>query len=111
MREIALIVGNPSDHYALPVLVPQQIQSVINLPFQNIVSFLILLILFAIILLAFFFILFGGIKWITSQGDKKQLEGAQKTIQYALVGLVLGLLSFFIINFLGFLFGVPLLGK
>jgi len=47
---------------------------------------------------ALFFIIFSGIKFLTSGGDPKQVEGARKTMTYAIVGLVVILLSFFIIN-------------
>lgn len=36
---------------------------------------------------ALFFLIFGGIKFITSGGDPKAVEGAKKTITYALLGL------------------------
>ncbi len=112
MRYLALVIGNPDEPATYPVLVPNQIRNLMNNnSIQSIVSFVIISIFVAVILLSFFFIMFGGIKWITSQGDKKQLEGAQKTIQYAIVGLILALLSFFIINFIGFTFGVHLLGN
>jgi len=71
-----------------------------------------LTILFSVaVLLSFIFILIGGFKWILSQGDKKQLDEAQKTITFAIVGLVLVLLSFFILNLIGYLFQVPLMVK
>lgn len=47
---------------------------------------------------AMFFIVVAGIKYITSGGDAKQAEGARKTLTYAIIGLVVVLLSFFIIN-------------
>ncbi|KKQ34775.1 MAG: hypothetical protein US51_C0028G0010 [Microgenomates group bacterium GW2011_GWA2_37_6] len=61
-------------------------------------------------LLALAFIIFGGIKWITSGGDKTALEGARKMITYAIIGLVISFLAFFIINTIGDFFGVKLLG-
>jgi|SRR5581483_4022876 len=64
--------------------------------FHNIVNTLII---FAGVV-AVFLIVIGGIKLINSGGDPKQLEGAKKTITYALVGLVLILSSFLIINFI-----------
>ena len=60
-------------------------------------------------LLALAFIIFGGIKWITSGGDKTALEGARKMITYAIIGLVISFLAFFIINIIGNFFGVNLL--
>lgn len=47
---------------------------------------------------ALFFIIFSGFKYITSGGDPKQLEGARQTLTYAIIGLLIILFSFFIIN-------------
>ena len=47
---------------------------------------------------ALFFILFAGVKFITSGGDAKQVDGARQTLTYAIIGLVIILLSFFVIN-------------
>ncbi len=55
---------------------------------------------------ALFFIIWSGIQLVRSEGDPKQVEGARKTLTYALVGLALILLSFFIINLLSYLTGV-----
>lgn len=49
-------------------------------------------------IIAVFIIVMSGIKFITSGGDPKQVEGAKGTLTYAIIGLVLILLSFFIIN-------------
>lgn len=57
----------------------------------------------------FFVLLTGGIKWITAGGDKAKLEGAQKQITHALIGLGLLLSTFVIIQLIESLFGVSLL--
>ena len=49
-------------------------------------------------IVALFFLIFGGIRWITSGGDKTQLETARNTILAAAIGLVLVFLSYFILN-------------
>lgn len=38
-------------------------------------------------LVAFLFLLFGGIRFITSGGEPKAVESAKKTVTYALLGL------------------------
>lgn len=38
-------------------------------------------------LICFVFIIWGGLDWITSQGDKAQYEEARNKITYALIGL------------------------
>ena len=45
-----------------------------------------------------FFVIFAGIKFINSGGDPKQVEGARKTITFAIIGFVIVLLSFTIIK-------------
>jgi hypothetical protein len=45
----------------------------------------------------FVLLLVGGIKYITSGGDPKATEGAQKTITYAIGGLLLILASYLIL--------------
>lgn len=50
-------------------------------------------------------IILGGIKFITSGGDPKQVEGARNTLTWAIVGLIVILLSFAILNFIGVITG------
>jgi hypothetical protein len=45
----------------------------------------------------FVVLLIGGFKYITSGGDPKATEGAQKTITYAIGGLLLILMSYIIL--------------
>ncbi|MBI4062646.1 hypothetical protein HY410_01875 [Candidatus Gottesmanbacteria bacterium] len=40
-------------------------------------------------LLAFFYLILGGIQWITSGGDKAGMETARNKITHAIVGLVI----------------------
>lgn len=77
---------------------------------QNVIQFGTTFLLIAATLLSLAFIIFGGIKWTISGGDKTALEGARKMITYAIIGLVITFLSFFIINTIGDFFGVKLLG-
>ena len=111
MKLLALSIGG--NQLTLPSQINTLVGNVSNLggsnSLQGIISFVLSLLLTVSVLLAFFFILFGGVRWIMSQGDKKQLENAQKTILYAIIGLVVVLLSFFIINLIGFAFNVSLL--
>ncbi len=43
----------------------------------------------------------GGIKYITSGGDPKAIDGAKKTITYAIGGLLIILLSYLILVLIG----------
>ena len=40
-------------------------------------------------LLAFFYLILGGIQWITSGGDKAAMEAARNKITHAIVGLII----------------------
>jgi len=45
--------------------------------------------------LALAYLMYGGIKWITSRGDKMQVEAARKHIVAAIIGLVVVAGAFF----------------
>ena len=47
---------------------------------------------------AVIFILIGGINYMTSAGDASKLQKAKSTILYAVIGLVICVLSFAIVN-------------
>lgn len=70
--------------------------------FTNIVQ--VLLGLAGIVL--FVLILMGGLKYITSGGDPKAIEGAQKTITYAVGGLIVILFSYLILVLIANITGV-----
>jgi hypothetical protein len=52
------------------------------------------------VLAALLFLLWGAIKWIISGGDKEKVDAARKQIIAAIIGLVLVILSFVILNFI-----------
>lgn len=49
----------------------------------------------------FLMLLSGGFKYLTSGGDPKAVEGAQKTLTYAISGLVMLAGSFLILKIIG----------
>jgi hypothetical protein len=55
--------------------------------------------LFVLGALAVVMIIFGGIRYTTSAGDAKAVEGAKNTILYSVIGLVVALLAYAIVNF------------
>ena len=60
-------------------------------------------------IVALFLIIYSGIKFINSGGDPKSIDAAKKALTYALIGLIVVLLSFFIINFIATFTGVDAL--
>lgn len=57
------------------------------------------------------FIIYSGFKYITSEGDQKNIDEARKTLTFAIVGLVVVLISFFVINFISFFTGVDCINQ
>lgn len=49
-------------------------------------------------LVAVIFVIIGGVQYMTSTGDAGKVEKAKKTILYALIGLVVSVLAFAIVN-------------
>lgn len=72
----------------------------------GILRFIISLLVFGGVVLALVFLIIGGIKLITSLGDKQATASAKATITYALIGLLLLLGSFFILNLIQSFFNV-----
>lgn len=64
----------------------------------SIASTIMTTLLILAVVLALLFLIWGGIKWITSGGDKGAIEAARIMIVSAIVGLVLAFLSFFLVN-------------
>lgn len=55
----------------------------------SLISALVGALLIIAALLAFFYLILGGIQWITSGGDKAGMEAARNKITHAVVGLVI----------------------
>jgi hypothetical protein len=65
----------------------------------KIVSNVINTILFALGIAAVVMIVIGGIRYTTSNGDSGNIKSAKDTILYAVVGLVVAMMAFLIVNF------------
>lgn len=64
-------------------------------PVQEVISIL----LFAVGVVAVIMIIVGGIRYVLSNGDASQIKSAKDTILYSVVGLVVALLAYSIVNF------------
>lgn len=61
-------------------------------------------------LLAFFYLILGGISWITSGGDKAGMEAARNKITHAIVGLIIVGAAWAIMVLVQSFLGITLLG-
>ena len=85
---IALIIGQVTAPKTLPhANIPNTIKFVLQITFA------------AMALLSVIFVALGGFKYTISNGDPQGMAKAKNTIMYALIGLVVGLLSFTIVTF------------
>lgn len=66
--------------------------------FTGIIGYYILIFLGVTGLLAVVFLIYGGFRYIASAGNEEQAEGAKKTIQNAIIGLVVVILSYVIVS-------------
>lgn len=79
----------------------------------NIVDLVNLAVAIAIILagvLSVFYIFVGGISFILSGGQEDKIKQAVHTIRYAIIGLIVTIMSVTIIKIVGYVFGFDLLG-
>lgn len=71
---------------------------------SSITAKVVTILLIVAFLASLIFIIIGGIRWITSGGDKGKVDAARGTITGAITGLVIALLAFFILNIITYLF-------
>lgn len=95
----------------IPIIPPAG--SIIDASLENIPQFIIQLIFVIGIVIAIVFLIYGGIKWVLSGGDKAGVEAARNHIVAAIVGLVIIGASFLIFSLVFQLLGAqnPILGR
>jgi len=76
----------------------------------DIIQWSVTVLFIAISLASLFFLIWGGIQWITSGGDKTKIEAARNRLVYALIGLIIAFLAFFILNLIGTFLGIKFFG-
>jgi len=81
-----------------------------TLTFGQVVGAAIVLILIIAAIVFFFVLIIGGVRWITSGGDKTATEGARNQITSALIGLVIVFAAWAILQLVQIFFGIDILG-
>lgn len=74
--------------------------------FGILISNLVGLLFIVAALAAFFFLIMGGLQWITSGGDKNGLESARNKITHAIVGLLIVAAAWAIMFLIGKFIGI-----
>jgi hypothetical protein len=71
----------------------------------GIFSTIVNVVLFLVGAISVIMLVYGGIKYTTSAGDTAKVTSAKNTIMYAIVGLIVAILAFAIVNFVVGSFG------
>jgi hypothetical protein cdivTM_30108 len=72
----------------------------------DIIKIVVGILLFVLGAVCVVMIVIGGIKYATSQGDQTAVSSAKNTILYAVVGLVVAIAAYAIVNFVLLQFGI-----
>lgn len=107
MEKLALTIGGAT------IPVPTGIQHINNTATgeygEKLLQIGVTLMLTLVVLAALFYLVWGGIDWILSGGDKEGIAKARAKIMYAIIGIAVAFLSFFIITAIGYIFNVNLI--
>lgn len=98
---VALAALAPVSAYAAVICPTGQFSNLCNLqPSKagNIVGVVIQVLLIIAIILSLFYLIWGGVRYIMSGGDKGKIDQARSTLTAAIIGLVISLLAFFIVG-------------
>jgi hypothetical protein len=87
---------------------PTGFENLNEISFGNLVGLAISFVLIVAAVAFFFMLVLGGIKWITSGGDKGKTEAARNQITAGLVGLVIVFAAWAILTLIENFFGVSL---
>lgn len=66
---------------------------------QGVITQIINILLFAIGIISVIMIIVGGIRYTTSNGDSNKVTAAKNTVMYAVIGLVIAIFAYAIVNF------------
>ncbi|HYG84362.1 MAG TPA: pilin [Verrucomicrobiae bacterium] len=68
--------------------------------FPTILRNIINIMLFIIGAIAVLMIVIGGLRYVTSGGDSASVTGAKNTVLYAVIGLIVAIMAYGIVNFI-----------
>ena len=92
--------------YAAPLVEPPSSAVNAGTAPENVPTLVVRLLFIVAAALAVIYLILGGIRWITSRGDKVGVEAARKQIVAAIIGIVVVAGAFFILNVVFKLLGI-----
>ncbi|MCL5970866.1 MAG: pilin [Patescibacteria group bacterium] len=105
MKELAISI------FGTPVPPPDNLLRLTNQQnlLSKVIQFGIQFMFIVAIIIALVFMVLSGIQWITSGGNKEGIQKARQRLIFAIIGLIIVFLAFFVVNIVGGLFGADLL--
>lgn len=104
--ETLTLLGLATPVYAETLTIPPP-ANVPTFPIGNVISAVVGVLLLVSAILAFLYLIIGGIRWITSGGDKEQTTAARSQLTAALIGLVIVFSAWAILRVVGTFFNLP----
>lgn len=80
-----------------------------NLTIGGIISGALSLLMLVVALVFFFILILGGLKWVMSGGDQKNVEAARNQITNALIGLAIVFAAWAIMRLIEVIFGIQII--
>jgi len=80
-----------------------------DLSVPGIISGAISLVMLVVALVFFFMLILGGLKWVMSEGDEKNVTNARNQITNALIGLAIVFAAWAIVKLIETIFGVSII--
>lgn len=99
-------IATPVQALELTIPKPINVQAV---DIGKVVSAVVGILLLVSAILAFLYLILGGIQWITSGGDKSNMEAARNKITAAIVGLIIVAASWAVMLLIGQFIGFDIL--
>lgn len=97
--------------FAVNLVPPAQYAPLGNITIESIIPGVIQILLFAAFITSMIFFMIGGLRWIIAGGDKAAAESARGTITGAIIGLIIVLGTWGILNTLEALFNINIIGS
>ncbi len=86
-----------------------EFEGLTNITPASLVSGAISLVMLIVALVFFFMLVWGGLKWVMSGGDQKNVEAARNQITNALIGLAIVFAAWAIVKLIELVFGINIL--
>lgn len=106
---LALTIPGQDGAPGVQIIAPQSIPSGGGARLSTAISGGITILIIIAIVLCLISIIRAGIQWTASSGDKAKVASARSRLTWSIIGLIIVLCAFFIVNVLGAFFNVNII--